>query len=197
VNYYAKFGNRDGKVDMSRIGRLPIPIPDKVKVQFVGKSVDVTGPHGTLHLDLPQGITAESDGKEITLKRNSEDQQSKSLHGLGRSLLNNMVIGVTDGYRKSLDIIGTGYRATLEGKILTVVVGYSNPVLFPIPEGIKVELETTTDKMTRVKLFSTDKQLVGEVAAKIRRIRLPEPYKGKGIRYTDEHIRRKVGKTTA
>ena len=182
---------------MSRIGRLPVTIPDKVKVQISGQAIKVSGPLGNLDLDLHPAISAKMDGKSVVLSRTSDERDIRSLHGLSRSLLFNIVHGVTMGYKKSLDIIGTGYRAAMEGKNLSISVGYSQPVIFPIPNGIKIELETTADKSTRVKISGADKQLVGEVAAEIRRIRLPEPYKGKGIRYTDERVRRKVGKTTA
>jgi large subunit ribosomal protein L6 len=182
---------------MSRIGRLPINVPDKVKVQIDGQAIKISGPLGNLNLDLHPAITAKAEGKSIILSRNSDSREVRSLHGLSRSLLFNIVKGVTEGYRKSLDIIGTGYRAAMEGKNLSVQAGFSHPVLFPIPDGIKIDLETTADKQTRVKISGADKQLVGEIAAKLRRIRKPEPYKGKGIRYTDERVRRKVGKTTA
>ena len=177
---------------MSRIGRLPVVIPDKVKVQVSGQSVKVSGPLGNLDIELHPAITAKTDGKNVVLSRSSDEQNVRSLHGLSRSLLFNMVHGVTVGYKKSLDIIGTGYRAAVEGKNLSISVGYSRPVIFPIPDGIKVELETTADRSTRLKISGADKQLVGEIAADIRRIRLPEPYKGKGIRYTDERVRRVI-----
>ena len=181
---------------MSRIGRLPVTIPDKVKVQIQGASIQVSGPLGNLTLNLHPAISAKTEGKEVIVSRSSDERAVRSLHGLSRSLLSNMVRGVTEGYKKSLDIIGTGYRAALEGKNISIQAGYSHSILFPIPDGIKIELETTAEKQTRVKISGADKQLVGEVAAKIRRIRLPEPYKGKGIRYTGEYVRRKVGKTT-
>lgn len=182
---------------MSRIGRLPVPLTDKVKVQINGKSIDISGPNGSLHLDLPESISAVQEGNTLVVSRAAEDRQVRSLHGLCRAQLNNMVVGVTEGYRKSLDIVGTGYRATMEGAFINIQAGLSHPVLFPVPVGIKVELETNQDKTTRIKLFSADKQLIGETAARIRRIRPPEPYLGKGIRFTDEKLRRKVGKTTA
>ena len=182
---------------MSRIGKLPVVIPNKVKVQINGDAVQVSGPLGTLNMNLPATISAKVDGKEVILSRSSDENHTKSLHGLSRSLIFNMVKGVTEGYRKSLDILGTGYRAAVDGKNITIQAGFSHPAIYPIPTGIKVETEQTQDKQTRLKISGADKQLVGQVAAEIRRIRLPEPYKGKGIRYTDERVRRKVGKTTA
>jgi len=182
---------------MSRIGRLPIALPNKVKVQIKESTVEVSGPLGTLKYDLPEGISASVEENKVVLKRTADDSQAKSLHGLARALVHNMVLGVSEGYHKSLDVIGTGYRASMEGNSINIQVGLSHPVLFPVPNGIKVELEQTKDKMTRIKITGADKQLVGEMAANIRKVRLPEPYQGKGIRYTDEHIRRKVGKTTA
>ena len=182
---------------MSRIGKLPVIIPNNVKVQVNGDAIQVSGPLGTLNITLPITINAKSDGKAVVLSRTSDDRICRSLHGLSRSLISNMVKGVTEGYKKSLDIIGTGYRAAVEGKNISIQAGYSHPVIYPIPTGIKIETELTQDKQTRLKISGADKQLVGQVAAEIRRIRLPEPYKGKGVRYTDERVRRKVGKTTA
>jgi large subunit ribosomal protein L6 len=182
---------------MSRIGRLPVTLPNKVKVQIKENNIEVSGPLGTLKYDLPEGISAALEENKVVLKRTTDDKKAKSLHGLARSLVHNMVQGVAEGYQKSLDVIGTGYRASMEGNNINIQVGLSHPVLFPVPSGIKVELEQTKDKMTRIKITGADKQLVGEIAANIRKVRLPEPYQGKGIRYTDEHIRRKVGKTTA
>lgn len=182
---------------MSRIGRLPVTLPNKVKVQIKENTVEVNGPLGTLKYDLPEGISVEIDDNKVHVKRTTDESQLRSLHGLSRALINNMVVGVSEGYRKSLDVVGTGYRASMEGNKINIQVGLSHPVLFPVPDGITIELEQTKDKVSRIKISGFDKQLVGEVAANIRKIRLPEPYQGKGIRYTDEHIRRKVGKTTA
>jgi large subunit ribosomal protein L6 len=176
---------------MSRIGRRPIPVPAGVDVTIEGRTVRVKGPKGELSHTLAEPITVErgEDGSLHVLRPNDE-RRSKELHGLSRTLLANMVIGVTDGYRKSLEINGTGYRVTAKGKDLEFALGFSHPVVVSAPEGITF----TVEKPTLFHVAGIDKQLVGEVAANIRKIRPPEPYKGKGVKYADEVIRRKAGK---
>ena len=175
---------------MSRIGKAPIPIPNEVKVGFDTSIVSVEGPKGCLKLDLLNLVGLEVEESVIQVKALGGDRKSRAMHGLFRSLINNMVTGVTAGFTKSLEIVGVGYKAEADKQNLTLNVGYSNPVLVPIPEGLTVEVE----KNTIVHVRGIDKQQVGEMAAKIRRIRKPEPYRGKGIRYLGEEIRRKVGK---
>ena len=178
---------------MSRIGRMPIVVPKEVKVSCDSPQVEVTGPKGRLLQSLPQGITVSMDGTKILIHRPNDQRTSRSLQGLTRSLIANMVTGVTQGFEKKLEIIGVGFRADLEGKALKLSLGFSHPILFPIPEGIRAEVE----KQTLITLRGIDKQLVGTLAAKLRSIKPPEPYKGKGIRYLGERIRKKVGKTKA
>ena len=178
---------------MSRIGKMPIAVPKEVKISCDPSKVEVGGPKGNLSCSLPQGIGVAVDGGKISVQRPNDQSTSKALQGLTRSLIANMVTGVTQGFEKRLEIIGIGFRADLEGKNLKLTVGFSHPVLFPIPEGIKMEVE----KQTLLIVRGIDKQLVGTVAAKIRSIKPPEPYKGKGIRYLGEYIRKKVGKTKA
>ena len=179
--------------EMSRVGKKPIAVPDGVEVKISDDLVEVTGALGTLSQKRYPKIRVTKRNGQIFVERLSDNKQCRSLHGLTRSLINNLIIGVTKGFRKELIIIGTGYRAKLEGKVLNLQLGYSHPVKFPLPEGIEVKVE----KQTQIVVSGIDKQLVGEVAAKIRRFRPPEPYKGKGIRYIDEHIKRKVGKAAA
>jgi LSU ribosomal protein L6P len=176
---------------MSRIGRRPIPVPAGVDVTIEGRTVRVKGPKGELTHTLADPITVErgEDGSLNVLRPNDE-RRSKELHGLSRTLLANMVTGVTEGYRKSLEINGTGYRVTAKGKDLEFALGFSHPVVVTAPEGITF----TVEKPTLFHVAGIDKQLVGEVAANIRKIRPPEPYKGKGVKYVDEVIRRKAGK---
>lgn len=176
---------------MSRIGRRPIPVPAGVDVTIDGRTVQVKGPKGELSHTLPDPITVErtEDGSLQVLRPNDE-RRSKELHGLSRTLLANMVTGVTDGYRKTLEIHGTGYRVTAKGRDLEFALGFSHPVVFQAPDGITF----TVEKPTLFHISGIDKQLVGEVAANIRKLRPPEPYKGKGIKYVDEVIRRKAGK---
>ncbi len=175
---------------MSRIGKAPIPIPNEVKVSFDASIVSVEGPKGSLKLDLLNLVGLEFEESVIQVKALGADRKSRAMHGLFRSLINNMVTGVTAGFTKSLEIVGVGYKAEADKQNLTLNVGYSNPVQVPIPDGLNVEVE----KNTIVHVRGIDKQQVGELAAKIRRIRKPEPYRGKGIRYLGEEIRRKVGK---
>lgn len=180
---------------MSRIGVLPIPVPEGVKVEIGGGEIRFSGPLATLTHPIPQGIEAVyDDGKRVlSVNRKSETKQVRALHGTARSRFASLVKGVKEGFEKSLEIGGVGYQARLEGKSLVLLVGYSHPVKLPIPEGLKVEVPSTTT----MKVTGADKQKVGQFAAEIRSVRPPEPYKGKGIRYAGEHIRRKQGKTFA
>lgn len=178
---------------MSRVGRQPIPVPDGVTVTIEGARVAVKGPKGELSgsFDPDLGIALE-DG-EITVTRPTDQPRHRSLHGLTRTLVANMVTGVTDGFQRTLEIHGVGYRAVQKGSDIELHVGYSNPVQFAAPDGIDLVIESPTVLHVR----GTDKQTVGEVAARIRKVRPPEPYKGKGIRYQGEHVRRKAGKAAA
>ncbi len=175
---------------MSRIGKAPIVIPEGVKVAFEPPTLSVQGPKGSLSLDITEWVTLELDSSQVRVSAISQHRKSRSLHGLTRTLIQNMVTGVTAGFTKSLEIVGVGYRAEADKEKLTLNVGYSTPVVMEIPEGLSVEVE----KNTIVHVRGIDKQRVGELAARIRRVRKPEPYRGKGIRYLGEQIRRKVGK---
>ena len=177
---------------MSRIGKLPITVPSGVDVTIEGSTVNVKGPKGTLSHTLADPITIErqEDGTLAVLRPNDE-RRSRSLHGLSRTLVNNMIIGVTQGYEKKMEIHGVGYRVTAKGRDLEFALGYSHSVPVPAPDGISFAVETPT----RFSVSGIDKQQVGEVAANIRKLRKPDPYKGKGVRYSGEKIRRKVGKT--
>ena len=175
---------------MSRIGRLPIPVPSGVDVTIDGRNVTVTGPKGTLSRALHPDMTLSREDGTLVVTRPTEKKTHKQLHGLTRTLVNNMVVGVTDGYRKGLEITGVGYRATLNGKKLTLNLGYSHQIEIDPPEGISFEVENPT----RLAVVGIDKELVGQIAAKVRSMRKPEPYKGKGVRYAGEYIRRKAGK---
>jgi large subunit ribosomal protein L6 len=177
---------------MSRIGKLPIAVPSGVDVAIDQSLVTVKGPKGTLSHSVAAPILVEKgeDGV-LSVQRPNDERESRSLHGLTRTLISNMVVGVTDGYQKKLEIVGVGYRVLSKGPTqLEFQLGYSHPIIFDAPEGITFTVETPT----RLGVQGIDKQLVGEVAAKIRKLRKPEPYKGKGVRYSGEHIRRKVGK---
>jgi large subunit ribosomal protein L6 len=175
---------------MSRIGRKSIPVPAGVDITINGQTVKVKGPKGELSHTLAEPITVERAENELVVKRPNDERRAKELHGLSRTLVANMVVGVTDGYRKTLEISGTGYRVTAKGKDLEFALGFSHPVLVPAPEGITF----TVERPTLFHIAGIDKQQVGEVAANIRKIRPPEPYKGKGVRYQGEVIRRKAGK---
>jgi large subunit ribosomal protein L6 len=175
---------------MSRIGRAPITVPDGVEVVYDDALVTVKGPKGELSQRVPREMLVEQKDGVITVSRPTESGRHRSLHGLTRTLIANMVDGVTAGFDKRLEIVGVGYRATLKGEALELVVGYSHPVVVEPPEGVSFE----TPQPTVVLVKGIDKQMVGEVAAKIRALRPPEPYKGKGIRYAGEHVQRKVGK---
>ena len=177
---------------MSRIGRLPVPVPSGVDVTIDGRTVRVKGPKGELAHTVAEPISVErgEDGA-LLVTRPDDERESRSLHGLSRSLINNMVVGVTQGYSKTLEIVGTGYRVQARGRDLEFALGFSHPVPVPAPEGITFRVETPT----RFVVEGIDKQKVGEVAAKIRKLRRPDPYKGKGVRYQGETVRRKAGKT--
>jgi large subunit ribosomal protein L6 len=175
---------------MSRIGRLPVVIPSGVDVTISGRSVSVKGPKGELSLEVPAPIDVSQQDGVIHVTRPSDEGEVRALHGLSRSLIANMVTGVTDGYRKTLEIIGVGYRVQARGKDLEFALGFSHPVPVAAPAGITFRVETPT----RFVVEGIDKQQVGEVAANIRKLRKPDPYKGKGVRYQGEQVRRKVGK---
>jgi len=175
---------------MSRIGRLPVTVPSGVDVTIEGREVIVKGPKGELSHVVAEPITVERGDAGLEVKRPDDERASRSLHGLTRSLIYNMVLGVTEGYERKLEIHGTGYRVQAKGSTLEFALGYSHPIVVEPPEGITFAVENPT----RFSVQGIDKQLVGEVAANIRKLRKPDPYKGKGVRYAGEHIRRKVGK---
>jgi large subunit ribosomal protein L6 len=175
---------------MSRIGRLPIAVPTTVDVTIEGRRLTVKGPKGTLTRELHPDMTVSREDGNLVVTRPTEQKTHKQLHGLTRTLINNMVVGVTDGYRKGLEITGVGYRAMKIGEKLQLNVGYSHPIEIEPPAGISFEVENPT----RLAVIGIDKELVGEIAAKVRSTRKPEPYKGKGVRYAGEQIRRKAGK---
>jgi large subunit ribosomal protein L6 len=175
---------------MSRIGKYPVPVPSGVDVKIDGSDVTVKGPKGTLSLTVKEPIIVEHADGEIAVNRPNDERLSKSLHGLTRTLIANMVTGVTEGYEKKLEIVGTGYRVALKGSSLEFALGFSHPVVVDAPQGITFTVESPT----KFAVSGIDKQLVGETAANIRKIRKPEPYKGKGVRYAGEQVRRKAGK---
>jgi large subunit ribosomal protein L6 len=175
---------------MSRIGKKPIPIPQGVKVQVDGQLVRAEGPKGKLSQPVPQGLSAKIDNGTVIVSRQGDERTIRALHGLTRALMANMVAGVKDGFERRLDIVGIGYRAQTQGRNIQLSLGYSHPIIFPLPEGITAEI----DKQTAITLRGADKALLGETAARLRALRKPDPYKGKGIKYIDEVIRRKVGK---
>jgi large subunit ribosomal protein L6 len=177
---------------MSRIGKMPIPVPTGVDVTIDGRHVTVKGPRGTLEHDVPETITITREGDELVVTRPDDERENRALHGLTRSLVANMVTGVSEGFVRELEIVGVGYRAAASGsQRLDIQVGYSHPVHVDAPPGIEFEVPAPT----RITVRGFDKQLVGQVAADIRKIRKPEPYKGKGIRYANEHVLRKAGKS--
>ncbi|MDX1644005.1 MAG: 50S ribosomal protein L6 [Thermoanaerobaculia bacterium] len=178
---------------MSRIGKQPIPVPDGVKVSFENGRFTAEGPKGTVSQEVVGRIDVEIDGGEVRVIRRGNASSDRAMHGLTRALLANAVQGVSEGFSKSLEINGVGYRAEVQGKSVRFALGYSHPIDFEIPEGISIEV----DKSNRVTVSGADRQQVGQVAAEIRALRKPEPYKGKGVRYTDEVVRRKVGKAGA
>lgn len=178
---------------MSRIGKQPVEIPDKVKVKIEGNRLSVEGPVGKLELNVDPLLEISAAGGRVVLKRRQESAEARARHGLYRNLVRNAVQGVAAGFRKELDIVGVGYRAEVKGSQLTLSLGFSHPMEFPIPEGVKV----TVEKQTHLVVSGASRALVGEAASQIRRLRRPEPYKGKGIKYSNEVVRRKVGKQAA
>ena len=176
---------------MSRVGLKPITLPEKVAVKLDGRTVVVEGPKGKLDFSLPEGIELKTDDGSVVVSRATETRQLKALHGTARSLINNMIIGVSKGFVKDLEIHGVGLRAAVKGKDLDLSLGRSHPLLHPIPAGLTV----TVNENTKIKVEGIDKQLVGQFAAEVRGYYPPEPYKGKGVRYSDEHVRRKEGKS--
>lgn len=183
---------------MSRIGNLPIELPQTVTVDVSNANVvTVKGPKGELTTQVDPDIAIEVADNQMLVKRPTEQKRHRSMHGLYRSLLHNMVVGVTDGYRRELEVIGVGYRASVANGILELALGFSHPIYFLPPEGVTVEVDTKRGKNPILIVQGVDKQMVGQVAAKIRALRPPEPYKGKGVRYVDEYVRRKAGKTAA
>lgn len=176
---------------MSRIGKLPVAIPAGVKVSKEECTIRVEGPKGKLSMEMPHGIEVIVESGNVEVRRPSDARRERSYHGLVRTLIANMVKGVSSGFEKSLEISGVGYRAEVTGQTLKLVVGYSAPIEYAIPEGIQIKV----DKLVNIAVAGIDKQLVGRVAAEIRKIKAPEPYKGKGIKYAGEQIRRKVGKS--
>lgn len=178
---------------MSRIGRLPITIPSGVKISIVDQHITVNGPKGKLDWVVPHPIAIKEVESQIVVERPNDERKNRALHGTSRALIANMVQGVTQGYQRKLEINGVGYRANVQGSTLNLELGYSHPVKYLLPDGVKAEVEANT----RITLSSIDKRLLGQTAAEVRELRPPEPYKGKGIKYADEHIRRKVGKKNA
>ena len=175
---------------MSRVGKLPIVVPEAVKLEFDGVEVRVQGPKGELVHSIPEGITVEMDGDRLHVRRNNETKTVRSLHGLTRKLLANMVEGVSQGFKRVLEINGVGYRAEVKDRSLHLTLGFSHPIEFPLPVGVSASVE----RQTVITLECHDKQVLGQAAAEVRRFRPPEPYKGKGIRYQGEVVRRKAGK---
>ena len=181
---------------MSRIGKAPIDVPSGVDFSVDGGNmVTVKGPKGTLSQQVDPDLTVELNDGVIQVSRPTDQKRHRSMHGLYRSLISNMVVGVSEGYVKELELVGVGYRAENQGQLLTLSLGYSHPVMFYVPDEVKIETISEKGKPPTVKLTSFDKQLIGQIAAKIRAFRKPEPYKGKGVRYKGEQIRRKAGKT--
>jgi len=178
---------------MSRIGKKPITIPKGVTIKVDGAAVDVKGPKGQMKQALPPGVTAVVEDGNLVTKKISDDKQLDKFHGLARSLVNNAVLGVTEGWKRELDIVGVGYRAEMKGQQVHLALGYSHPVVFDIPTGIDVAI----DKQTHLTVTGVDRQLVGQVAANLRRLRKPDPYQQKGVRYTGEVLKKKAGKTGA
>lgn len=178
---------------MSRVGKKPITIPDKVNVTVDGNTIKAKGPKGELAFSVPEGIEFKIENKTLTFSRTNDEKKVRALHGLSRALTNNIIEGVLNGFTKTLQIEGVGYKAEMKGNNLMLSLGFSHPLLVIPPAGVKI----SSPNPNTILLDGIDKQLVGEVAAKIRKLRPPEPYKGKGIRYSDEYVRRKAGKTTS
>lgn len=178
---------------MSRIGKKPIAIPKGVTVKIDGAAVDVKGPKGQLRQALPPGVTAVLEDGVLLTKKIADERELDKFHGLARSLVNNAVVGVTEGWKRELDIVGVGYRAEMKGQQVVLALGYSHPVVFDIPKGIDIAIE----KQTHLTVTGVDRQLVGQVAANLRRLRKPDPYQQKGVRFTGEVLKKKAGKTGA
>ncbi len=176
---------------MSRIGKQPIAIPAKVKVEVKGQQVSVEGPKGKLNWQLPRRTSIKVDNGRVLISRQGDDDATKALHGLSRALVNNMVRGVSEGFSKKLEIQGVGFKAAVQGKNVNMTLGFSHPIVYPIPDQIKV----TVEENTKLTIEGPDRQVVGQVAAELRGFYPPEPYKGKGVRYVGEHVQRKEGKT--
>jgi len=176
---------------MSRVGKIPVKIPDKVKVSVVNGDIKVEGPKGKMHFPHNPKVKVEVAGSEVRVSRPDDSRLSKGLHGLTRTLVKNAFLGVTQGYERTLEISGVGFKAEVKGKEILFALGFSHPINFKLPEGLTAEVDA---KQTRLTVRGVDKHLLGLTVAKIRSLRPPEPYKGKGIRYRDEHVRRKVGK---
>ena len=176
---------------MSRVGKQPITLPDKVSVKLTGSNVNVEGPKGKLDYVLPEGITLQQEGSTVSIGRVSEDRRVRALHGTAQRLISNMVHGVSAGFKKDLEIQGVGFRAAVKGSHLDLSLGYSHPLLHPSPQGLKV----TVNENTKISVEGIDKQVVGQFAADVRGYYPPEPYKGKGVRYVGEYVRRKEGKS--
>jgi large subunit ribosomal protein L6 len=176
---------------MSRIGKQPVEVPAKVKVSINGNVISAEGPKGKLDLNLPRLTAAKVEGTKVLLTRASESAEARAMHGLARALVNNMVRGVSDGFQKKLEIQGVGFKAAVQGNIVNMSLGFSHPILYPIPAGIKVVVEENT----KISIDGASKETVGRVAAELRSYYPPEPYKGKGVRYAGEHVVRKEGKT--
>lgn len=175
---------------MSRIGRKPISIPQGVKVNLDGAVIRAEGPKGKLSQPMLAGLSAKIENNQLVISRSGEDRKDRALHGLARALVANMVTGVKDGFERKLEIVGIGYRAQLQGRAIQLALGYSHPVIFALPEGVTAEI----DRQVSITLRGADKAVLGQTAAKLRALRKPDPYKGKGIRYQNEVVRRKVGK---
>jgi len=180
---------------MSRIGNAPVVIPEGVEIKLDGSVVTVKGKGGELTQEIDKDLTVNIENGELTISRPTEQKRHKSLHGLSRALINNMVEGVTNGYKLELELVGVGFRATNQGQLLEMALGFSHPVVFLIPKEVKVSTVSDKGKPPRVILESIDKQLIGQIAARIKAIRKPEPYKGKGIKFVGEQLRRKEGKS--
>ena len=178
---------------MSRIGKKPIAIPKGVTIKVDGSNVDVKGPKGQMTQAMPPGVSAAMEDGALVTKKISDDRELDKFHGLARSLVNNAVLGVTEGWKRELDIVGVGYRAEMKGKQVVLALGFSHPVVFDIPNGIDIAIE----KQTHLTVTGVDRQLVGQVAANLRRLRKPDPYQQKGVRYTGEVLKKKAGKTGA
>ncbi len=183
---------------MSRIGKQPVPVKDGVTVSVAGNNVvTAKGPKGELHVPIDPDLTVRVEDGEVIVERPTEQQRHRAMHGLYRSLIDNAVIGVSEGYRKQLELIGVGYRAEVSNGVLELALGFSHPIFFLPPDGITITTETVRGRNPLITIDGIDKQMVGQVAAKIRGLRPPEPYKGKGVRYVGEYVRRKAGKTAA